>query len=76
MNILEIIQEKIMNKIQENFLEKATSPEILSVVEILDKASNSGRLTEVVYTAMEIIKMNNQLSILLALQIACEDWSI
>tara|TARA_R100001015_G_C4514089_1_gene84934 strand:- start:311 stop:508 length:198 start_codon:yes stop_codon:yes gene_type:complete len=65
-----------MNKIQENFLEKATSPEILSVVEILDKASNSGRLTEVVYTAMEIIKMNNQLSILLALQIACEDWSI
>ena len=76
MNILEIIQEKIMNKIQENFLEKATSPEILSVVEILDKASNSGRLTEVVYTAMEIIKMNSQLSILLALQIACEDWSI
>jgi|MDSV01.1.fsa_nt_gb 3-deoxy-D-arabino-heptulosonate 7-phosphate (DAHP) synthase class II len=76
MNILEIIQEKIMNKIQENFLEKATSPEILSVVEILDKASNSGRLTEVVYTAMEIIKINNQLSILLALQIACEDWSI
>ena len=76
MNILEIIQEKIMNKIQENFLEKATSPEILSVVDILDKASNSGRLTEVVYTAMEIIKMNNQLSILLALQIACEDWSI
>ena len=76
MNILEIIQEKIMNKIQENFLEKATSPEILSVVEILDKASNSGRLTEVVYTAMEIIKMNNQLSILLVLQIACEDWSI
>ncbi len=76
MNILEIIQEKIMNKIQENFLKKATSPEILSVVEILDKASNSGRLTEVVYTAMEIIKMNNQLSILLALQIACEDWSI
>tara|TARA_R100001163_G_C5039534_1_gene177988 strand:+ start:346 stop:543 length:198 start_codon:yes stop_codon:yes gene_type:complete len=65
-----------MNKIQENFLKKATSPEILSVVEILDKASNSGRLTEVVYTAMEIIKMNNQLSILLALQIACEDWSI
>ena len=76
MNILEIIQEKIMNKIQENFLEKATSPEILSVVEILDKASNSGRLTEVVYTAMEIIKMNSQLSILLALQIACEDCSI
>jgi hypothetical protein len=76
MNILEIIQEKIMNKIQENFLEKATSPEILSVVEILDKASNSGKLVEVVYTAMETIKSNNFITIPLALQIACEDWDI
>lgn len=76
MNILEIIQEKIMNKVQENFLKKATSPEMLDIVEILDKASSGGRLTEVIYTAMEIIKTNNHISILLALQISCEDWNI
>jgi|TARA_R100000482_G_scaffold124625_1_gene78124 predicted lipoprotein len=65
-----------MNDIQKRFVEKATSSEILDVVESLDKASNSGKLVEVVYTAMETIKSNNFITIPLALQIACEDWDI
>jgi|TARA_B100002019_G_C21011412_1_gene470198 hypothetical protein len=65
-----------MNDIQKRFVEKATSSEILDVVELLDKASNSGKLVEVVYTAMETIKSNNFITIPLALQIACEDWDI
>ncbi|MAR20595.1 MAG: hypothetical protein CMD25_00810 [Flavobacteriales bacterium] len=65
-----------MNDIQKRFVEKATSSEILNVVELLDKASNSGKLVEVVYTAMETIKSNNFITIPLALQIACEDWDI
>jgi hypothetical protein len=65
-----------MNDIQKRFVEKATSSEILDVVEVLDKASNSGKLVEVVYTAMETIKSNNFITIPLALQIACEDWDI
>ena len=65
-----------MNDIQKRFVKKATSSEILNVVELLDKASNSGKLVEVVYTAMETIKSNNFITIPLALQIACEDWDI
>lgn len=65
-----------MNDIQKRFVEKSTSSEILDVVELLDKASNSGKLVEVVYTAMETIKSNNFITIPLALQIACEDWDI
>ena len=37
-----------MNDIQKRFVEKATSSEILDVVESLDKASNSGKLVDVV----------------------------
>tara|TARA_R110000744_G_scaffold39196_1_gene89348 strand:- start:126 stop:323 length:198 start_codon:yes stop_codon:yes gene_type:complete len=63
-----------MNNIKNEFLAKATSNEILDIVELIDNVSNAGLLTEVIYTALNLMKSSKNLSPLLCLQIAAEDW--
>jgi hypothetical protein len=63
-----------MNQIKEHFLEKSTSKEILDIVELIDSAERAGLLIEVIYTALEEMKLHPQSSPLLCLQIALDDW--
>tara|TARA_R100000541_G_scaffold38686_2_gene46541 strand:+ start:625 stop:822 length:198 start_codon:yes stop_codon:yes gene_type:complete len=65
-----------MNDIQKHFIDKATSSEILKIVDCLDQASRAGKTVEVVYTALQTIKQSPNMSSLLAMQIACEDWDV
>ena len=65
-----------MNQIQKQFLEKATSNEILDFAACLDQASRAGKTFEVVYSALKTINSTPNISPLLAIQIACEDWDV
>mgnify|MGYP003661554581 FL=1 len=65
-----------MNKIKEDFLEKAPTDDMMQIVEILDRAWTFGLGTEIVYTALKEMKSNPNTSPLLALQITSQDWDI
>ena len=65
-----------MNPIKKHFLDKATSSEVLEIINCLDQASRAGLTVEVVYTALQTIKQSPSISPLLAMQIAIEDWDI
>jgi len=59
-----------MDKFQEEFLDKVGSDEIL------DRVNKQQKLTEVIYYALLTMKGNKNMSPLLALQIAEEDWNV
>jgi len=65
-----------MDKFQEEFLDKVGSDEIIEISQILDKVNKQQKLTEVIYYALLTMKENKNMSPLLALQIAEEDWNI
>tara|TARA_R110000803_G_scaffold148503_1_gene213968 strand:+ start:6112 stop:6312 length:201 start_codon:yes stop_codon:yes gene_type:complete len=66
-----------MDKFKEEFLEKVGSEEILKISEILDRVDNQEKIVEVVYYALlTMSKSDGNMSPLLALQIAEEDWDI
>ena len=66
-----------MDKFKEEFLEKVGSEEILRISEILDRVDNQEKIVEVVYYALlTMSKSDGNMSPLLALQIAEEDWDI
>jgi|TARA_R110000851_G_scaffold67675_1_gene152731 hypothetical protein len=66
-----------MDKFQKEFLDKVGSDEIIKIDEILDKINKQGKLVEVVYYALTTMsKSDGNMSPLLALQIAEEDWDI
>mgnify|MGYP003625196742 FL=1 len=65
-----------MNSVKKHFIDKATSSEVLKIVNCLDQASRAGLTVEVVYTALQTIKQSPSISPLLAMQIAVEDWDI
>ena len=66
-----------MDRFKEEFLEKVGSEEILKISEILDRVDNQEKIVEVVYYALlTMSKSDGNMSPLLALQIAEEDWDI
>jgi len=65
-----------MDKFKEDFLDKVGSNEIIEISQILDRVNKQQKLTEVVYYALLTMKGNKNISPLLALQIAEEDWDI
>ena len=65
-----------MDKFQEEFLDKVGSDEIIEISQILDRVNKQQKLTEVIYYALLTMKENKNMSPLLALQIAEEDWNI
>ena len=66
-----------MDKFKEDFLEKVGSDEIIKIANILDKVGVQGKTVEVVYYALlTMSKSDSNMSPLLALQIAEEDWDI
>jgi|TARA_R110000787_G_scaffold124873_2_gene235916 hypothetical protein len=66
-----------MDKFKEEFLEKVGSEEILRISEILNRVDNQEKIVEVVYYALlTMSKSDGNMSPLLALQIAEEDWDI
>ncbi len=65
-----------MDKFQEEFLDKVGSDEIIEISQILDRVNKQQKLTEVIYYALLTMKGNENMSPLLALQIAEEDWNI
>ena len=66
-----------MDKFKEEFLEKVGSDEMLKIIEILNRVDNAGQTAEVVYYALiTMSKSDGNMSPLLALQIAEEDWNI
>jgi hypothetical protein len=70
------INNNNMDKFQEEFLDKVGSDEIIEISQILDKVNKQQKLTEVIYYALLTMKENKNMSPLLALQIAEEDWNI
>ena len=66
-----------MDKFQEEFLDKVGSDEIIEISQILDRVSRQEKLVEVIYYALTTMsKSDGNMSPLLALQIAEEDWNI
>jgi hypothetical protein len=66
-----------MDKFKEDFLDKVGSDEIIAISEILDRVNRQEKLVEVVYYALlTMSKSDGNMSPLLALQIAEEDWDI
>jgi|TARA_R110001592_G_scaffold897_8_gene4659 hypothetical protein len=66
-----------MDKFQEEFLDKVGSDEIIKISEILNRVNNQEKLVEVVYYALTTMsKSDGNMSPLLALQIAEEDWDV
>ena len=66
-----------MDEFQKDFLDKVGSDEIVKVSQILDIISKQKKLIEVVYYALVTMsKSDGNMSPLLALQIAEEDWDI
>jgi hypothetical protein len=66
-----------MDKFQEEFLDKVGSDEIIEISQILDRVNKQQKLTEVIYYALlTMSKSDGNMSPLLALQIAEEDWNI
>ena len=64
------------NPIKEEFIKISQSPEILAYVEILTNVERHGLMVEVMHTALNEMKQNPDLSPLLCLQIAAEDWDV
>ena len=66
-----------MDKFKDEFLEKVGSDDIIQISEILDRVDNQEKIVEVVYYALlTMSKSDGNMSPLLALQIAEEDWDI
>ena len=66
-----------MDKFQKEFLDKVGSDEMVKISQILDRINRQKKLIEVVYYALiTMSKSNGNMSPLLALQIAEEDWDI
>tara|TARA_Y100000385_G_scaffold225294_1_gene235691 strand:- start:31 stop:231 length:201 start_codon:yes stop_codon:yes gene_type:complete len=66
-----------MDKFQEEFLDKVGSDEIIKISEIIDRVNRQKKLVEVIYYALTTMsKSDGNMSPLLALQIAEEDWDI
>ena len=66
-----------MEKFQEEFLDKVGSDEIIEISQILDRVNKQQKLVEVIYYALlTMSKSDGEMSPLLALQIAEEDWDI
>jgi hypothetical protein len=66
-----------MDKFQEEFLDKVGSDEIIKISQILDRVKRQEKLVEVIYYALTTMsKSDENMSPLLALQIAEEDWDI
>jgi|TARA_R110000851_G_scaffold86050_2_gene186929 hypothetical protein len=66
-----------MDKFQKEFLDKVGSDEIIKIANILDRVGSQGKIVEVVYYALTTMsKSDGNMSPLLALQIAEEDWDI
>jgi len=66
-----------MDKFQEEFLDKVGSDEIIKISEIINRVNRQEKLVEVVYYALTTMsKSDGNMSPLLALQIAEEDWDI
>ena len=66
-----------MDEFQKDFLDKVGSDEIIKISQILDRINRQKKLVEVVYYALTTMsKSDGNMSPLLALQIAKEDWDI
>ena len=66
-----------MDKFQEEFLDKVGSDEIIKISKIINRVNRQEKLVEVVYYALTTMsKSDGNMSPLLALQIAEEDWNI
>jgi hypothetical protein len=66
-----------MDEFQKDFLDKVGSDEIIKISQILDRINRQKKLVEVVYYALTTMsKSDGNMSPLLALQIAEEDWDI
>ena len=66
-----------MDKFQEEFLDKVGSDEIIKISEIIDRVNRQKKLVEVIYYALTTMsKSDGNMSPLLALQIAEEDWNV
>jgi hypothetical protein len=65
-----------MNKIKEQFLSNVKSPEMLDIIQCIERAERAGLLFEVVITALNGMKEFPKSSLLLTLQVALEDWDI
>ena len=66
-----------MDEFQKDFLDKVGSDEIVKISQILDRISKQKKLIEVIYYALVTMsKSDGNMSPLLALQIAEEDWDI
>ena len=66
-----------MDKFKEDFLDKVGSDEIIEISQILDRVNRQEKLVEVIYYALVTMsKSDGNMSPLLALQIAEEDWNI
>jgi len=66
-----------MDKFQEEFLDKVGSDEIIKISKIINRVNRQEKLVEVVYYALTTMsKSDGNMSPLLALQIAEEDWDI
>jgi len=72
-----LINNNKMDEFQKEFLDKVGSDEIVKISQILDRISKQKKLIEVVYYALVTMsKSDGNMSPLLALQIAEEDWDI
>jgi len=66
-----------MDEFQKDFLDKVGSDDIIKISQILDRIHRQKKLVEVVYYALTTMsKSDGNMSPLLALQIAEEDWDI
>lgn len=65
-----------MNKFQIEFADKVGSDEIIEIALLLDKAEQFQMTVEVVYFALLAMRKNKNVTPLLALQMAVEDWDI
>ena len=66
-----------MEKFQEEFLDKVGSDEIIKISQILNRVNRQEKLVEVIYYALiTMSKSDGNMTPLLALQIAEEDWDI
>lgn len=65
-----------MDKFQKDFLDKVGSEEIIEISQLLEKAERFQLTVEVVYFALKAMQQNKNITPLLALQMAIEDWDI
>jgi hypothetical protein len=65
-----------MDKFQKEFLDKIGSDEIIEISQLLEKAERFQLTVEVVYFALKAMQQNKNITPLLALQMAIEDWDI